>query len=315
MLLQGTSGAVLPQATALLHSVNRLPIVSDFAKVNSVLAVTYGLSSKIPMLSEYMTTLSFVVSALVASASSISVSEKAEHLAWKVLLQASLVLSIIGRDKTAGIQTDEERGTMDTVAPSMLVAFLIGSVGSLIGGLLSYKLVTTFFPKAFPVRIVNMVSSCLTASYIGGSANFFEVANLLKTDSATERHVVNQICASDIGIMILYFELLAVLRRWTFTNRLFPRSSSPSVNEVSSTAQKSVYDAIAQQEVSTDRIANEEQSNLVDRLQSGVMMTSQLLFAFYATSLTAKCQDVITVPGISVALSTFLALGVDKVRV
>ena len=60
---------------------------------------------------------------------------------------------------------------------------------------------------------LRILSACLTASYIGGTVNFFETAKIVGgTGSESMRSLVNLVAGVDIGVMVLYFWFLSIIR-------------------------------------------------------------------------------------------------------
>ena len=76
-----------------------------------------------------------------------------------------------------------------------------------------------------------MISS-LTASYIGGTANYFEVAHLLSKLGITP-DIMNAI---DIGVMVIFFAVLNIIRGNSVCVNLLPRKKwipkKPSINRL-----------------------------------------------------------------------------------
>ena len=119
-----------------------------------------------------------------------------QDFAWSTVLQSALVLSVFQMDDSALLEVDSLR--------PMLVAFIFGAVGSFIGGVLGGGFVSR--------SIEPFAIGSLVASYIGGTANFFETCSF--APRGTNPSIFSSIAAVDIGIMVTYFSFLLWLRRF-----------------------------------------------------------------------------------------------------
>jgi hypothetical protein len=127
--------------------------------------------------------------------------------------------------------------------------------------------------------------------------------------------------ATDIGIMIVFFEFLSFLRRSTKLARLFP-SNHTSLTDSNQLLANSQLDEASDKVIQNDSLRRRQE--VVDKgtithepirrktLNRLVMTSTQMAFAFYVTTLASKLQDALRLPGISVALSTLVAVGVEK---
>jgi hypothetical protein len=150
--------------------------------------------------------LSFLISSLLsnhratqAKASSSS-SSYIDGLAWSIFLPASLVLNIWSEKQ------DRSESTAPTTTSShipMLVAFAFGCIGTFMGSILSGSVIGRLRAG------LAQAAGCLAASYIGGTANFFETANILGIDMDP---MIRDIAGIDVGIMVLYFSALQRLQ-------------------------------------------------------------------------------------------------------
>jgi hypothetical protein len=112
---------------------------------------------------------------------------KVEALAWTYFIQSALILGL-----WAGKPAIKKRVSKPFVNPSplgsirqwipIIMVFLIGSLGSVVGGLFGFhiaNMVPLIANNMISRDSLSVLSSCLTASYIGGSVNFFETAKVL----------------------------------------------------------------------------------------------------------------------------------------
>ncbi|MEE8295098.1 MAG: DUF819 family protein [Sphingomonadales bacterium] len=96
--------------------------------------------------------------------------------------------------------------TLKTEAGPTLIIFMIGAVGTVLGAIVAFYLLT---PQMFPAELAGMFA----ATYIGGSANFAAVADAFAvTDSA----VIVPAIASDTLITIAYLIVLGTVPGLSF---------------------------------------------------------------------------------------------------
>ena len=103
----------------------------------------------------------------------------------------------------------------------MFVAFSIGCIGSLLGSFFGFQ-VSAHFANIVPpteTKIWPIAASCLAASYIGGTVNFYETAQALGATGQVAK-TLHLIAAADIIVMVLYFGILTSLREWILTHKM-----------------------------------------------------------------------------------------------
>lgn len=134
----------------------------------------------------------------------------AETCAWKVFLPVSLSLGIMG---AASDKQQDDAGSSSL--KSVLLAFLFGTIGSLAGASVNILVSKLFMSSEQSFMEVSKLATCLSASYIGGTANFFETAAALQLQA---RQQLRLLAVADIGVMAVYFSILqAVYRRLSGT--------------------------------------------------------------------------------------------------
>ena len=152
-------------------------INSDFVKVAAVLSATYGIGQKLSMIRGNTPAISFLTGCLISSVVPMYmfplVKESTMTFAWKTLLTASLVISILGSTNSTSASTPDKMKQVINISKPVVIAFIIGVIGSVIGGILSYYFLSSYFGNSEIVPAAATLISCLTASYVGGSANFF----------------------------------------------------------------------------------------------------------------------------------------------
>ena len=133
-------------------------------------------------------------------------SELLESLSWRYFLQGALALSLVGGSGSGS------GGKYDALP--ILAAFAMGCTGSLLGGVLGYKAVSSFTARSTEMAIC---AASLMASYIGGTANFFETSSYLATVYSSPAIKVNSsifavVAGVDIAFMVAFFQLLTYIR-------------------------------------------------------------------------------------------------------
>lgn len=124
-----------------------------------------------------------MASAAAASISSkfqLSTASPFESVAWQYVLPASLVLGIIASNTVPSKSEQKEHWSLSSLPISipLMVSFAIGLLGSIIGGAATCKILQTVNFGSITGRLDALVC-CLTASYIGGTMNFFVSQEIL----------------------------------------------------------------------------------------------------------------------------------------
>jgi hypothetical protein len=149
-----------------------------------------------------------------------------DGLAWSHFLQSALVLGLWSTG-TSQAKPVKNVNTRQWIAP--FIVFFIGTFGSIIGGYMGFHaagLSLNLGRKPFPLDSLSILSACLTASYIGGTVNFFETAKILGANtSETKKSLLNLVAGVDIGVMVLFFSLLSAIRNSPI-QRFFPAATS-----------------------------------------------------------------------------------------
>ena len=106
----------------------------------------------------------------------------------------------------------------------LTVPFVLASIGSFLGALLTFGLCCALastttpwhgssFCALLPPHQARIALSCITASFIGGSVNFFSTANIILASSsnqvASTTALVSSVAAADVVVMAIYFAALS----------------------------------------------------------------------------------------------------------
>jgi hypothetical protein len=173
---------------------------------------------------------------------------------WKVALPMSLIYALLSSSSsssspsaTAATKTADARGVaMRRTVLGMALPFVAGSIGSVLGCVSSYLCIDLSTPAPDGRRrggggrrsddIGALIAGCLSASYIGGTVNFFATANALLSrsekdgivggiggiDDVAARSAFGSVAAADLVVMALYFAFLQSMSGSTILRRLFP---------------------------------------------------------------------------------------------
>lgn len=193
--------------------------------------------NKIPVLKHVLTDQSFMTFSLGLLCSyflpktlhSLLINDTVEGHLWRYILPISLILRIISSNNPQRNENLDNRGLhsanaiIKLVHLPLIVAFLFGTIGSYLAGLSTSAILTHFlrsFSHSFEqIRSAIIPVAALTASYIGGTVNFFETGHFLANTVASKNPLRNReildnlniFAAMDINVMILYFTFLNFL--------------------------------------------------------------------------------------------------------
>ena len=203
-------------------------LLNGALKLNAVYAVGSILEKSVKI---DRGTLSFLLaSASTSFAPNFSrIDGRLESLAWTYFLQSALVLGLwAGKTRSLPIDKNVKKAGRKLNGKkwiAILIAFLLGTLGSAVGGYFGFqmaKLAPEVMNKSLSKDILRILSACLTASYIGGTVNFFETAKIYGIFGGEKtKNFVNLVAGVDIGVMVLYFWVLKFLRNSSL-KRLFP---------------------------------------------------------------------------------------------
>ena len=141
-----------------------------------------------------------------------------------VALPLAVALSLLS---AAGEGSD--RPTDRALLRPVLCAFTLGAIGTLLGALVAFRVC---YPSLLSSSAAATAAGLMSATYIGGSANFFGVAVATR---AAEHHpgLLPSLLAADLGLMGLYLLVLSAAARAPWLNRLLPEADNapPSPQE------------------------------------------------------------------------------------
>lgn len=237
-----------------------------------------------------------------------------EGLSWTLFLQSALVLGIWSSSPNAGKSNETTLNRTNKLAKmtTMMVAFFIGVIGSLIGSLVGVPLASSLSSASQIEQslVWPIAASCLAASYIGGTANFYETASALGA-KGTVAKTLNLIAGIDILVMVVYFGVLLGVRGLTNSIHstpnahnhpllnIFPGLAAPSSSATTSAASAAPSDAMP--------ISDIYQPPSLRTMLTATALASSV--AFIATRIQTRFRHI---PGLSVVLSVLSALLLNR---
>ena len=168
-------------------------------------------------------------------------------LCWSTFLPASLAFLLLATDdnnnnnnnnsnsshqsgKTSA-NNDKHSTSLSTRAAikTMSVPFFLASIGSILGCVLSF-LVCQMFPQLWlSPKEAAIAASCLCASFIGGTVNFFATANVILAGSHNiNNSLMSSMAGADLLVMAIYFACMAVALRSRFLSLIFLKDNKDS---------------------------------------------------------------------------------------
>lgn len=202
--------------------------------------IGYAVDRLIPNISILVT---MAVAALLSNADLVPSHHNLYDLCWTTFLPASLALLLLansnnGHENNPGKnQTDS---SIQTSIQTVSIPFIMASIGSIIGCALSFLVCRQFPLLWLQPKEAAIAASCLCASFIGGSVNFFATANLIssgiKTSTTT---LMGSMAAADLLVMAIYFAFMTASLQSKFLTSLF---GGKVMKESSDTKSSNKYD-------------------------------------------------------------------------
>eukprot|EP00980_Cylindrotheca_fusiformis_P001319 scaffold333_cov133-Cylindrotheca_fusiformis.AAC.45 len=158
-------------------------------------------------------------------------------ICWSVLLPASLTLQLLSyqaqEETMKGIivppsvnDNDDDGTSTASCIRRVSLPFLLASLGSLLGCLTSFHCSRLW--NWFPLENARAATACLSASYVGGSANFFATARLIGANS----ELVGSLATAELFTMSFYFAALTLSLNWIWLqSKFFTRNTAKSATE------------------------------------------------------------------------------------
>jgi uncharacterized membrane protein len=171
--------------------------------------------------------------ALAALCSNLSLAPPDHYLydlCWTTFLPASLVFLLISFQRTKhGTSNSPNTGnSVEDVIKSVSIPFLMACVGSIIGCVLSFLICRSFPSLWLDPSAASVAASCLCASFIGGTVNFFGVARIIGNGNIST--LISSMATADTMVMAIYFSAMALALKSTLLRSIF--SSGPHSEEM-----------------------------------------------------------------------------------
>lgn len=213
-----------PRKSATALACYLMPVCAMSPSVSAFVALI--VSTLIGVLSEsFVSNIGILVTLLTAAALSnlrlVPLLHPFYDLCWNIFLPGSLAFLLLSSssnenhgDRNASINNVQVAETVKRVA----VPFVIGSIGSILGCIASFLICQRWQTLWLPPTSAGVAASCLCASYVGGSVNFFATANLL---SSTQSDLMASMATADLVVMAIYFVFLTAAIQSKRLQRLF----------------------------------------------------------------------------------------------
>ena len=249
------------------------------------------------------TLVSLVFASLMSNLGLAPASHPLYDVCWTKLLPASLALMLISgfdieneSDRNGPSKSDSIQIKQSISAVS--VPFVIGSIGSILGCLLSFVLslfATNVGRWSLPPIEAAVAAGCLCSSYIGGTVNLFATARIVGQSLGGSAgsginlgSLLSSMAAADLLVMALYFSAMAAAFKSKLLQRIFPGRKKE--NEATEENQVLLLDPkadAARAPVAGTKLATEESSSSGERRihsVTAIAVASTLAFGIVCAS-------------------------------
>jgi len=269
---------------------------------------------------------------------SVPISHPIYDLCWSKILPASLALILFSGGTRSYV---DKRDTLDQdnsneknltshkdflstkeLIVSIGIPFIIGSIGSILGCLFSTFLIlwaSTFQNQFIKLSMnpteVSIAAGCLSASYIGGSVNFFAAARIISTQLTSSSlakvsydvaDLISAMAAADLIIMAFYFGCISPLMSWKRLRKWFPSRTNFENDETTMLDPK--QNGEKEIEMSKDTMLQKQEKNVKSTFLSGIVAVVLVGFVVEVSSGLEKYTSSL-VPGLGCAyVATFATL-------
>lgn len=176
-----------------------------------------------------------IVAALLSNTTSwIPASHPLYDMCWTLFLPASLALLLLAYRPQEGSRTKEgpsisknDGTSISSCIQRVSVPFLVASFGSLLGCWTSFQCSRIW--NWFSLDNARAATACLSASYVGGSVNFFATGRLIRANT----ELLGSLATADLLVMALYFTFLSLSLDWKWLRSKFYESDNSTDGAVS----------------------------------------------------------------------------------
>ena len=202
-----------PSTTSTTTTTTGLNLMMNDANLSAAAGLTissllgFGMDKFIPNIGILMT---LVSAAVLSNLNLVPPTHALYDVAWTTFLPASLALLLLseGSSSSSPRVENSSKDTRRLVAQTIqrvALPFAIGSIGSLVGCVGSFLVCRRYPTLWLSPADAAVAGGCLSASYIGGSVNFFATARIMGNISPT---LLGALAASDLLVMAIYFAIL-----------------------------------------------------------------------------------------------------------
>lgn len=215
-------------------------------------------------------------------------------LCWTLFLPGSLALLLLS---SGGNHPGSEVGRLTSsrkVIWDVSVPFLMASIGSVMGCVLSFFVCRTFPKLWLDPQDALLAACCLCASFIGGTVNFFATARVLAGDGEIST-LMSSMAAADTFVMAMYFATMALALRSKYLAKLF---ESPNEGETAG----SIHGEEAA--ISAPTKPSAEKDILLEVGQKTTATTLVTALAWTIVAVSSKIEQLMTpiLPGLACAV-------------
>lgn len=140
-------------------------------------------------------------------------------LCWSHVLPASLVMLLLAykanQEGSFEQSTAESNSSVTSSIARMSIPFLWASFGSLLGCFTSFKCSQSL--GWLSLENARAAAACLSASYVGGSINYFATGRMINASS----DLLGSLATADLFVMAIYFSFLSVSLGWKWLRSMF----------------------------------------------------------------------------------------------
>ncbi|KAL3796221.1 hypothetical protein ACHAWO_010501 [Cyclotella atomus] len=224
---------------------------------------------------------------------------------WSIFLPASLVFALLSSSSSDILAAeDATQSTASAVTKnciqSMALPFIIGSIGSILGCMIS------FFAVPMTCKTTSAIlAGCLCSSYIGGTVNFFAAGRILTPLSKSNdlSNAFGSMAAADLVVMALYFTMLSAASRSSWLKKLFPSKVVDLSNKGGT--------PIA--ELNTTEPTNYTHNDLLDKVgAASIAIVMALSSVFVSSHMEKTINNQFGIPGTQCAFLAVCGLLYDK---
>lgn len=229
------------------------------------------------------------------------------NLCWNTFLPASLVLLLLGLKDSPDDKNRTSIPTNDSVwidIRRMALPFIIASCGSLLGCYISFILsISSRSSLVLTPHDAIIAAACLSASFVGGSVNFFATAAIVASKHVSKsthsiESLVSAMAAADLVVTAIYFAILSFAAQSTVLRNWFSRDHQQQ-ERIEVEAHSDMLPS-RDMEVSHRKVKESQSSNLAKLVASMMVSIVALIMVFISGRVEKALAGII--PGTACAV-------------